>query len=74
MAAASQSIEEQLQEANQTLQPQLLGLNVALIVLTSIVVGLRFLARRLSKLSWSYDDYAILAALVCILPGHAHGA
>ena len=64
MASTSQAYSDQLQQLNESRQPVLYGLNIALTLLATCAVSLRLFARRISKLPLSYDDYAILTALV----------
>lgn len=44
--------------------PQIVAISVLFIVMSSVVVVLRFIARKVRKLSWLIDDYFMLPALV----------
>ena len=43
---------------------QMVGVTTFLLVLASIVIVLRFCARRLKKVGLGWDDYTIVAAMV----------
>ena len=45
-------------------QPQLLGVTIALLALSTTFVGLRLVSRGLSAMSYWYDDAAIIIGLV----------
>ena len=45
------------------------ALAIVLSILATVAVVLRFYARRLKKVSLSWDDYLIVLALVMFLPG-----
>ena len=52
--------------ADQSLQPNMVAVNVSGIVLPYIAVALRFIARRHSVAKVGVDDWLILAALVSL--------
>jgi hypothetical protein len=43
----------------ETRQPQIYRENIVLIVLTTTIVALRFVSRRISRISWKFDDTMI---------------
>ena len=45
-------------------QPQLLAVTSALVALSTMLVGLRLISRKLSAMSYWYDDVAIIVGLV----------
>ena len=49
---------------------QLYGLTIALIVVTTVVVVLRLVARKISAVGFGWDDWTIVLALVSFLPLH----
>lgn len=44
--------------------PRIIAISVTFIVMCSLSVGLRFVARNVRKLSWEADDYLMVPALV----------
>lgn len=65
---ASGSLQEsfvyQLAHIHESRRGAIFTLHITLIVLITVSVGLRFAARRIIKARLSYDDYAIVVALV----------
>ncbi|KAL8824775.1 MAG: hypothetical protein Q9191_004828 [Dirinaria sp. TL-2023a] len=54
-------------DANQSQQQATLGATIPFAILAVIAVICRFVARRIQKLRFEFDDYAILVGLVCTL-------
>ncbi|KAI9811260.1 MAG: hypothetical protein M1832_000939 [Thelocarpon impressellum] len=64
MATLIESYNYQIAHKHETRQPLLIALNATLLVLSTVAVGLRLLARRLVKQRWSYDDYNMIFCLL----------
>ena len=45
--------------------PRILGVNIATFILAVIAISLRFIARRLTRLPYWWDDWLMLPAIVC---------
>ncbi|KAI9823588.1 MAG: hypothetical protein M1832_002369 [Thelocarpon impressellum] len=63
MASVSQSFEYQLAHLDESRQTPIIVLNACLPLLATLAVSARLWARRLVKVRWEYDDYAIMVAL-----------
>ena len=45
--------------------PRILGVNIATFALAVMAICLRFIARRLTRLPYWWDDWLMLPAIVC---------
>ncbi|KAI9681278.1 MAG: hypothetical protein M1817_002561 [Caeruleum heppii] len=64
MATLGEALDYQLARQSESQAPMLYTYNAVLISLASVAVFLRLLSRRLVKLRWQSDDYAIIVALI----------
>ena len=57
-------LQYQLAHINQSSSSQIIAVNIALPILSTVVVLLRLYSRRLERIPWKADDFVVFSALV----------